>query len=188
MKTQKDTQKIRTVPCSSIAAGNSIIRFSREQLHLHSPQPTESQTGTEHHRECTNQVLPPPPLPGGGGAYHRQQGRYFAVDRVRILWARILLQRARHKWRRAQKILLQRTTGKSCIGELASMALCDIHIVGCGEHLPAWGLRDDRILGTDHAVRGGRRGQQLHSGFPSRQVDVHGSADARSSADDCLSR
>ena len=78
----------------------------------------------------------------------------------------ILLQRARHKWRRAQKILLQRTTGKSHIGELAPMALCDIHIAGCGEHLPAWGLRDDRIPGTDQAVRGGRHGQKLHCGFP----------------------
>ena len=37
---------------------------------------------------------------------------------------------------------LQRTTSKSHIGELAPMALCDIHIAGCGEHLPAWGLRD----------------------------------------------
>ena len=27
-------------------------------------------------------------------------------------------------------------------------ALCDIHVAGCGEHLPAWGLRDDRIPGT----------------------------------------
>ena len=34
-------------------------------------------------------------------------------------------------------LLLQRTTGKSRIGELAPMALCDIHIAGCGEHLPA---------------------------------------------------
>ena len=59
------------------------------------------------------------------------------------------LQRAHHKWRRAQKILLQRTTGKSHIGELAPMALCDIHVAGCGEHLPAWGLRDAHILGTD---------------------------------------
>ena len=46
---------------------------------------------------------------------------------------------------------LQRTTGKSHIGELAPMALCDIHVAGCGEHLPAWGLRDDRIPGTDQA-------------------------------------
>ena len=61
----------------------------------------------------------------GGAAHHRQQGRYSAVDRVRILWAEMFLQRARHKWRRAQKILLQRTTGKSHIGELAPMALCD---------------------------------------------------------------
>ena len=74
--------------------------------------------------------------------------------------------RARHEWRRAQKILLQRTTSKSHIGEVAPMALCDIHIAGCGEHLPARGLRDDRILGTDQAVRGGRHGQKLHSGFP----------------------
>ena len=35
------------------------------------------------------------------------------------------------------------------------MALCDIHSAGCGEHLPAWGLRDDRIPGTDQAVKGG---------------------------------
>ena len=44
------------------------------------------------------------------------------VDKVRILWAKILLQRARHEWRIAQKILLQCTTGKSHIGELAPMA------------------------------------------------------------------
>ena len=48
-------------------------------------------------------------------------------------------QRARHESRRAQKIVLQRTTSKSRIGELAPMALCDIHVAGCGEHLPAWG-------------------------------------------------
>ena len=73
---------------------------------------------------------------------------------------------ARHEWRRAQKILLQRTTGKSHMGELAPMALCDIHVAGCGEHRPAWGLRDDRMPGTDQAVRGGRHGQKLHSGSP----------------------
>ena len=77
--------------------------------------------------------------------------------------------------------------GKSHIGELAPMALCDIHVAGCGEHLPAWGLRDDRIPGTDQAVRGGRHGQKLHSGFPPRKVDARGSADARSSTDACLS-
>ena len=43
-------------------------------------------------------------------------------------------------------------------GELAPMALCDIHVAGCGEHLPAWGLCDDRIPGTDQAVRGGPMG------------------------------
>ena len=48
------------------------------------------------------------------------------------------------------------------------MALCDSHVAGCGEHLPAWGLRDDRIPGTAQAVRGGRHGQKLHSGFPPR--------------------
>ena len=80
----------------------------------------------------------------------------------------------------------QRTTSKSHIGELAPMALCDIHVAGCGEHLPAWGLRDD-ILGTDQAVRGGRHGQKLHSRFPPRQGDARGSADARSSTDTCLS-
>ena len=58
------------------------------------------------------------------------------------------------------------------------MALCDIHVAGCGEHLPAWGFRDDRIPGTDQAVRGGRHGQKLHSGFPPRQVDARGSTDA----------
>ena len=52
---------------------------------------------------------------------------------------------------------------------------------------PAWGLRDDRIPGTDQAVRGGRHGQKLHSGFPPRQGNARGSADARSSADACLS-
>ena len=31
---------------------------------------------------------------------------------------------------------------------------------------PAWGLCDDRIPGTDQAVRGGRHGLKLHSGFP----------------------
>ena len=60
------------------------------------------------------------------------------------------------------------------------MALCDIHVAGCGEHLPAWGLRDDRIPGTDQAVRGGCHGQKLHSGFPPRKMDARGSADARS--------
>ena len=29
--------------------------------------------------------------------------------------------------------------GKSHIGELAPMALCDIHVAGCGEHLPRLG-------------------------------------------------
>ena len=55
------------------------------------------------------------------------------------------------------------------------MALCDIHVAGCGEHPPAWGLRDDRIPGTDQAVRGGRHGQKLHSGPtppPPRQGDA----------------
>ena len=60
-------------------------------------------------------------------------------------------------------------------------------VAGCGEHLPAWGLRDDRIPGTDQAVRGGRHGQKLHSGFPPRKMDACGSADARSSTDACLS-
>ena len=75
----------------------------------------------------------------------------------------------------------QGATGKSHIGEVAPMALCDIHVAGCGEHLPAWGLRDDRIPGTDQAVRGGRHGQKLHSGFHSPPVsaDAHSSADAR---------
>ena len=42
--------------------------------------------------------------------------------------------------------------------------------------------------GTDQAVRGGCHGQKLHSGFPPpRQGDARGSADARSSADACLS-
>ena len=58
---------------------------------------------------------------------------------------------------------------------------------GRGEHLPAWGLRDDRIPDTDQAVRGGHHGLKLHSGFPPRQGDARGSADARSSADACLS-
>ena len=40
---------------------------------------------------------------------------------------------------------------------------------------------------TDQAVRGGRHGQKLHSGFPPRKVDACGSADARSSTDACLS-
>ena len=109
------------------------------------------------------------------------------MDRVRILWAKILLERARHKWCSEQKILLQRTTGKSRIGELAPMAFCNIQFAGCGEHPPAWGLRDDRIPDTDQAVRGGRHGQKLHSGFPPKRVDARGSADAHSSADACLS-
>ena len=46
------------------------------------------------------------------------------------------------------------------------MALCDLRVAGCGEHLPAWGLRDTRIPGTDQAVRGGRHGLKLHSGCP----------------------
>ena len=99
----------------------------------------------------------------------------------------MFLQRARCEWRRAHKILLQRTTSKSHIGELAPMALCDIHVAGCGEHLPAWGLRDDRMPGTDQAVKGGRHGQKLHSGFPPRKVDARSTADARSSMDACLS-
>ena len=57
---------------------------------------------------------------------------------------------------------------KSHIGEPAPMALCDTRVGGCGEHLPAWGLRGDRIPGTDQAVRGGRHGQKLHSGCPPR--------------------
>ena len=67
------------------------------------------------------------------------------------------------------------------------MALCDIHVAGCGEHLTAWGLRDDHIPGTDQAVRGGHHGQKLHSRFPPRKVDARGSADARSSTDAYLS-
>ena len=70
------------------------------------------------------------------------------------------------------------TTSKSHIGELAPVALCDIHVAGCGEHLPAWGLRDDRIPGTDQGVRGGRHGQKLHSELPPTQVDARDSADA----------
>ena len=84
---------------------------------------------------------------------------------------------------------LQRTTSKSHIGELAPVAWCDIHVAGCGEHPPAWGLCDDRTPGTDQAVRGGRHGQKLHSGSPPppRQGDARGSAEARSSAEACLS-
>ena len=54
---------------------------------------------------------------------------------------------------------------------------------------PAWGLRDDRIPGTDQAVRGGRHGQKVHSGSrpPQGQGNARGSTDARSSADACLS-
>ena len=63
---------------------------------------------------------------------------------------------------------MQRTTSKSHIDALAPMASCDIHVADCGEHLPAWGLRDDRIPGTDQAVRGGRHWQKLHSGSPPR--------------------
>ena len=86
-----------------------------------------------------------------------------------------------------------RTTSKSHIGELAPMALCDTHVAGCGEHLPAWGLCVDPTPGTHQAVRGGPHGQKSHSGFPPRKVDARGSADARcsadarSSADACLS-
>ena len=58
------------------------------------------------------------------------------------------------------------------------MALCDIHVAGCGEDLPAWGVRDDCIPGTDQSVKGGCHGQKLHSAFPPRQLDAHGSADA----------
>ena len=52
------------------------------------------------------------------------------------------------------------------------MALCDIYVADCGEHLPAWGLRDDRIPRTDQTVTGGCHGQNLHSGFPAKQVDA----------------
>ena len=90
---------------------------------------------------------------------------------------------ARHSWRRAQEILLQRTTGKSHVGDPAPMALCDTRVAGSGEHLPAWGLRDDRMPGTDQAVRGGRHGQKLHSGLPPPPRQ----GDARSSADACVS-
>ena len=51
--------------------------------------------------------------------------------------------------------------------------LCDA-VAGCGEHLPAWGLRDD-IPGTDQAVRGGRHGQKLHSGFPPSRASLESS-------------
>ena len=37
---------------------------------------------------------------------------------------------------------------------------------------PPRGLRDDRIPGTDQAVRGGRHGHKLHSGSPPRQGDA----------------
>ena len=69
------------------------------------------------------------------------------------------------------------------------LALCDIHAAGGGEHPPAWGLRDDRIPGTDQAVRGGRHGQKLQSGSPPPpgQGDARGGADARSSTDACVS-
>ena len=49
-----------------------------------------------------DQALPCTPVGRvGGWAHHRQQGRYPVVDRVRILWAKILLHRAGHKWRKA---------------------------------------------------------------------------------------
>ena len=48
-------------------------------------------------------------------------------------------------------------------------------------------VRDDRIPGNDQAVRGGRHGQKLHSGFPPGRADAPGSADARSGTDACLS-
>ena len=43
--------------------------------------------------------------------------------------------------------------GMNSLCHQSPMALCDIHIAGCGEHLPAWGLRDDRIPGTDRQGR-----------------------------------
>ena len=51
------------------------------------------------------------------------------------------------------------------------------------------GLHDDRLPGTDQAVRGGRHGQKMHSGSPPppRKVDARGGADARSSTEACLS-
>ena len=61
------------------------------------------------------------------------------------------------------------------------MALCDTRVAGSGEHLPAWGLRDDRIPGTDQAS-----GEDAMES-PPRRVDARGSADARSSPDACLS-
>ena len=76
------------------------------------------------------------------------------------------------------------TTGKSHIGEPAPMALCDIHVAGCGEHLPAWGLRDDRmtralIRPSEEDAMG--RSCIVHPPPPPRQ------GDARSSTDACLS-
>ena len=64
------------------------------------------------------------------------------------------------------------------IGELVPMALCDIHFAGCSEHLPAWGLRDDRTPWAEVA---------FWIPPPPTQGDARGSADARSSADACLS-
>ena len=59
---------------------------------------------------------------------------------------------------------LQCITGKPCIGELAPIALYDVHVaLSClDEHLPACGLHDDHILGTDQTIKGGCYGQKLH--------------------------
>ena len=75
------------------------------------------------------------------------------------------------------------TTSKSHIGELAPMALCDIHVAGTSQPgvfvMTAYRARI-RPSGED------AHGQKLHSGFPPRKVDARGSADARST-DACLS-
>ena len=60
-------------------------------------------------------------------------------------------------------MLLQRTTSKSHIGELAPIALCDIHVAGCGEHLPAWGLCDDRrVHGSARSILKGGGVASIH--------------------------
>ena len=59
------------------------------------------------------------------------------------------------------------------------MALCDIHVADCGEHLPAWGLHDDRIPGTDQGRQGRTPWAEVAFWIPPGwQGDARGGAEA----------